>query len=130
MAVEIFVLEKLPPAPPSLQVPPVADPPVVPPKAAELPPLQMSLNALPALAVGCVQLLILAPVIEANVALLKVVAQRSVVLEEGIVLLATPFLTASVDVVVCSFTIVKLVGYVVDLKPVLPTLWLLTTNTA
>lgn len=42
---------KLPPAPPSLQVPPVADPPTEPPKAAEVPPLQIALKALPALAV-------------------------------------------------------------------------------
>ena len=122
---------KLPPAPPSLQVPPVAEPPVEPPKAAEVPPLQIALKALPALAVGCVpQLLILAPVIEANALPLKVVAQRSVVLEAGNDLLAIAFLMPSVDEPVCSFTIVKLVGYVVVLELVLPNLWLDTTSTA
>ena len=98
MAFKVVALGlKDPPAPPSLQVPPVADPPVVPPKAAEVPPLQMALKAVPALAVGCVQLLTLTPDIEARAELLKVVAQRSVVLEVGKDLLATPFLTASVD---------------------------------
>ena len=42
---------KLPPAPPSDHVPPVADPPTEPPKAEEVPPLQIALKALPALAV-------------------------------------------------------------------------------
>ena len=43
---------KLPPAPPSLHVPPDADPPTEPPNAADVPPLQMALNAVPAFAVG------------------------------------------------------------------------------
>ena len=44
--------EKVPPIPPSDQVPPVADPPTEPPKAAEVPPMHMALRAGPALAVG------------------------------------------------------------------------------
>ena len=42
----------MPPTPPSDQVPPVADPPVDPPNAADVPPLQIALNADPAEAVG------------------------------------------------------------------------------
>lgn len=87
---------KEPPAPPSLHVPPVAEPPTEPPKAAEDCPLQMALNAVPALAVGCVHGLIAIPVMDASEELLKVVAQGSAVVEAGIVRSATPDLIASV----------------------------------
>jgi hypothetical protein len=44
--------EKVPPTPPSLHVPPVAEPPTVPPKAAEVPPAQIAVQAAPAFAVA------------------------------------------------------------------------------
>jgi len=42
----------VPPTPPSDHDPVVAEPPTDPPKAAEVPPLQIALKAAPALAVG------------------------------------------------------------------------------
>jgi hypothetical protein len=43
---------KVPPKPPSDHIPPVADPPTEPPSGAEIPPLQITVRAGPASAVG------------------------------------------------------------------------------
>ena len=77
--------EQDPPTVPSLHVPPVADPPVLPPKAAEVLPLQILVNALPALAVAGAQPLILTPVIEGIEGFDKVVEQVELTVELGIV---------------------------------------------
>ena len=55
----------------------------------------MALNAVPALAVGCVQPAMAIPVIDANVELLKLLEQLSVVVVVGIVRSATPVRMAS-----------------------------------
>lgn len=48
----VGVGEKIPPISPSLQVPPVAEPPTEPPSADELVPWHIALRAEPAFAVG------------------------------------------------------------------------------
>ncbi len=86
--------ENEPPTPPSLHVPPVAEPPTLPPKPEEVPPLQIALKVPPTFTVGGVHAFKLIPVIEANlefgVPLLvpNVLEQFEDVLDVGIVLFA------------------------------------------
>ena len=110
----------VPPTPPSLHVAPVAEPPKLPPKAPEVPPLQIADNALPALTVGAEQPLTLIPVCDGQQLPLAVEVQASEVFDVGMVRLDTTFRTPSVVVYVCSLIFVKLVGAVNDLVLVLP----------
>jgi hypothetical protein len=103
--------EKDPPTPPSLQVPPVADPPTLPPNAAEVPPRHIDANAEPALAVA-LQGLSANKIAPEKSPPLKVTVPLPVEPAEALVFHAAPTDPSSALVVVLSYNSVKEVGLV------------------